>query len=382
MRNDFKEKSSRTYDNEKRRIESYMGNYMKWDYTKSGKKSFISMNCSEISTNPLYAAWKSKTFTDKDIILHFYILSILENNSYMSVDELTNEVCLFSELTFDIQTVRNKCNEYVKEGLLTCKKEGRALHYKLSDVYLKNFTDISSNLIEAIKFFQGDTFFGEIGSFILDNNEVTNDMFLFKHYYVAHTLEDGILLDILTAIKNNKLIEFTNFNEAKTWKSSYTGVPLKIFVSATTGRRYVCLYKKSNKRFFNYRLDHIKSVKILDTYEETDSLKNLLDKNISKTWGVSFGGKSRVEKLSMKLYIDEKTEKYIIDRIRREGPKGKLEKVEDNIFDYTIQIFDTNDISPWIKTFMGRIIHLEGSNKPVINRFYNDIKKMREMYND
>ena len=35
---------------------------------------------------------------------------------------------------------------------------------------------------------------------------------------------------------------------------------------------------------------------------------------------------------------------------------------------------------PWIKTFTGRIIGLEGTNEMVVNRFYDDIKCMAEMY--
>ena len=35
-RADFTKKSARTYDNHKRRCESYLGEYMKWDYS-SGK---------------------------------------------------------------------------------------------------------------------------------------------------------------------------------------------------------------------------------------------------------------------------------------------------------------------------------------------------------
>lgn len=54
--NDFTRKSSRTYDNERHLIESYLGEYMKWEYTKTGKSLFISMDCARIPVNPLYAA--------------------------------------------------------------------------------------------------------------------------------------------------------------------------------------------------------------------------------------------------------------------------------------------------------------------------------------
>ncbi len=381
-RNDFKHKSSRTYDNEKRRIESYMGDYMKWGYSKSGKKSFITMNCGQLPTNPLYSAWKSKAFTDNDIILHFNILSALNENSVMSIEDLTNTICENSGLILDIQTVRNKCNEYVKEGLLTSSKQGRALFYSLSATTFNDLTNTAPNLTEAIKFFQGDTTFGEIGNFIASSNNIVNNRFLFKHYYIVHTLEDGILLDLLTAIRNNLEISFVNHNEAKSYLSEYTCVPLKIFVSATTGRRYLCVYNKKSNRFFNYRLDHIKSIKLLNTYTDIAVLNEKLARHIDKVWSVSFGGRNRSEIITMKLYINEETEQYILKRIEREGRGGKLTRVDENTFIYTVELFDSNDISPWIKTFMGRIIQLEGTNTHVVNRFYNDIKRMKGMYDE
>ncbi len=381
-RNDFKHKSSRTYDNEKRRIESYMGEYMKWGYSKSGKRQFITMNCSQISTNPLYSAWKSKSFTDRDITLHFYIMSVLHDNFEMSIDELTNAICQNSGQILDIQTIRNKCNEYVKEGLLVNRKEGKSILYSLSNISFNNLSSISPNLTEAIKFFQGNTPIGVVGNFILDHNSIKNDLFLFKHYYISHTLEDEILLEILFAIRNKRKIKFTNSNESNTFKLYQTSIPLQIFVSSRTGRRYLCAYNLKINRFFNYRLDHIKSVTVLEQIENYDILKDKLEKNKGKLWGVSFGGDSRLESITMKLYIDEVKETYIIDRINREGRFGTLTKLEENIFLFTAELFDSNDISPWIKSFMGRIIELEGSNKTVINRFYNDINALREMYND
>ncbi len=381
-RNDFTHISNRTYDNEKRRVESYMGNYMKWDYSKSGKKVFITMNCAQIPTNPLYSAWKSKAFTDNDIILHFYILSLLSTNEAMNIEDLTTAICEDSGLIFDSQTVRNKCKEYIDVGIIGCEKAGKSLLYRLTETNFENLVTKAPKLIEALKFFQGDTLFGEVGNFILDNNNIINNRFLFKHYYTVHTLEDGVLLDILSAIRQNQIIEFVNLNEDKTYTSIYRCIPLKIFISSTTGRRYLCCYKPKSNRFFNYRLDHIKSVKALEIWEGSIELKEKLETNIHRVWGVGFGGRSRLDVLTIKLYINEVTEQFIIERINREGRGGTLTRLEENIFLFKIELFDTNDISPWVKTFMGRIIQLEGTDEHVVNRFYNDVKKMRDLYND
>lgn len=338
------------------------------------------MNCSQIPTNPLYSAWKSKAFTDNDIVLHFYILSVLNQSNELSLNDLTTKLCESSGLIFDSQTVRNKCAEYKKEGLININKQGKIMFYSVSTTNLTSLTKLSPNIQNAIKFFQGDTLFGEIGSFILEQSSQTNDLFLFKHYYIVHTLEDGVLLDLLSAIRNKQAIIFHNQNEYRTHNKDMYCVPLKIFVSSTTGRRYLCAYKPVSKRFFNYRLDHIKSVTHLETRDDFNNLQDKLETIKHKVWGVSFGGSYRQEIVTMKLYIDEKTEKHVIDRIQREGRGGTLTRLEENIFIFTVELFDTNDISPWIKTFIGRIIQLEGNNTHIINRFYNDIERMKNMY--
>ena len=381
-RSDFTRKSSRTYDNEKRRIESYMGEYMKWEYTKTGKNLFISMDCARIPVNPLYAAWKSKTFTGNDIMLHFYLLDLLDSDSRLSIDSLTDLICTRSGQVFDTQTVRNKCKEYAELGIIRAEKQKKSLYYSLSDNTFSQLLQSAPGLGEAVKFFQGSAAFGEIGSFIMDNQKLENDRFTFKHYYAAHTLEDGILLDLLSAIRNRCAIEFVNINESGTRVSTFDGIPVKIFVSAATGRRYLCLYKTREKRFFNYRLDHMKEVSLKDFCETAGQHQADLENNLDRVFGVSFGGQNRKEIICMKLYVNEKTEGFILERLIREGQGGELIRLEKNTYLYTKEVFDSNDMSPWIKTFMGRIIQLEGTNQTVINRFYKDIKRMKEMYED
>ena len=43
-RDKYDQKSSRSYDNEKRRIESYLGDYMGFHQTSSGKTVFLSID--------------------------------------------------------------------------------------------------------------------------------------------------------------------------------------------------------------------------------------------------------------------------------------------------------------------------------------------------
>lgn len=68
-RDEYGMKSARSYDNERRRIESWLGDYMSFHQESSGKKVFLSMDSRRVPCNPLYKAFKAKSFTDKDITL-------------------------------------------------------------------------------------------------------------------------------------------------------------------------------------------------------------------------------------------------------------------------------------------------------------------------
>lgn len=90
-RDEYGMKSARSYDNERRRIESWLGDYMSFHQESSGKKVFLSMDSRRVPCNPLYKAFKAKSFTDKDITLHFYSPLMFwcpRTNGYWSPDSL------------------------------------------------------------------------------------------------------------------------------------------------------------------------------------------------------------------------------------------------------------------------------------------------------
>ena len=117
-RDEYGMKSARSYDNERRRIESWLGDYMSFHQESSGKKVFLSMDSRRVPCNPLYKAFKAKSFTDKDITLHFYIMDLLADGSALSSKEIVdriNDVYLShfnGDFSLDESTVRKKLKEY------------------------------------------------------------------------------------------------------------------------------------------------------------------------------------------------------------------------------------------------------------------------------
>ena len=78
-RNEFTKKSGRSYDDEKRRLESWLKDYMQFRQTAEGKNVFLSIDTRITKHNPLYKAWKTKSFTEGDITLHFILMDILNS---------------------------------------------------------------------------------------------------------------------------------------------------------------------------------------------------------------------------------------------------------------------------------------------------------------
>ncbi|MCM1303864.1 MAG: WYL domain-containing protein [Lachnospiraceae bacterium] len=380
-REEFKDKSPRTYDNERRRLESWLGDHVRKDHVSNGANISLAIDSNLLDTNPLFRVWKTKSFTDNDIVLHFLILDLLQDGAELTAEEITGRLLDDYEALFDIQTVRRKCNAYEKEGLLQKKKDGRTVVFSL-ERSLADWLASNENILDALAFYQMAETFGIVGNHLTEQLDHHNQSFRVKHSFCVHTLEDEILLDLLGAM-NRKL------NIRLELKSSKNGsvntadcTPLQIFISTRSGRRFLCGYVRKSKRFTCYRLDTIKTVTLLDQSEEYEELHSKLDRNRGQLWGVSFQGNSRnhLERLTMTIQAFEPSEQYIVNRLKNEGRGGTVTRIAQNVYQYEIEVFDCNEMLPWIRTFTGRILSLECTDRSVEQRFYQDLKTMYRMY--
>lgn len=82
----------------------------------------------------------------------------------------------------------------------------------------------------------------------------------------------------------------------------------------------------------------------------------------------------------MTLQVSEPDESYIIDRLRCEGRGGVITKTAPDIYTYETEVFDCNEMLPWIRTFTGRILSLTCTAKSVEQRFYQGLQTMYRMY--
>lgn len=376
-RSEYGSKSLRSYDDERRRIESWLGDYMRFSKTSEGKSVFISVDSRITKENPLYKSLKAKSFTDGDITLHFLIFDILFSpNVKKTLGDILKEsdALLNSKMTFDESTVRKKLSEYEKEGIIKKEKQGRHMLYSRTES-----TDICS-LSEAIDFFSEVAPCGVIGSFLQDKLPSHDNLFSFKHHYITQAIDSEVLTLIFQAIGEGCYITADNLGKGFKETRTLRLVPLKVFISAQNGRQNLMAYHEKAKRINSYRLDYLSNIKIQEPCASFSKLRATLNELEKYMWGVNCGlDVNRLEHVDFTIKI-KADEGYIINRLEREKRCGTVEKLDEENYRFTAEVFDSWEMVPWIRTFISRITEINFSNKAAEKKFRYDIKAMYRMY--
>ena len=383
-RGDYSAKSARSYDDERRRIESWLGEYMSFIRTPEGKNVFISIDSRATRHNPLYNAWKAKSFTDGDITLHFIIFDILHEPSVKrTVTEILDEIDSVymsgfqSPMTFDESTVRKKLKEYCEAGIITAEKEGRKVCYRRTES-----TDVSA-LDEALHYFSEAAPCGVIGSFILDKEKTDTDAFTFKHHYITSALDSGVLASLFIAMREERAVTVTNTIRSDGLPGRSRIVPLRIFISVQSGRQHLLAYLPEHNFFRAYRLDYLSNVKLEEPTPRFDELRAELDRMQSRMWGVCVKrnkwGTEYLEHVEFTVKVED-GEEHIVNRLEREKRTGKVEKIDENTYRFSADVYESSELIPWIRTFICRIVKMNFSNRTVENQFKKDLETMYGMY--
>ena len=376
-RTEYNAKSSRSYDDERRRLESWLGDSMRFTRTAEGKNVFLSVDSRIIHKNPFYKAWKAKSFTDGDITLHFLIFDILNTPQVKkTLAELIKDIDgrLPDGAAFDESTLRKKLKEYTNEGIIKTEKSGRRVLYSRS-----GDTDITE-LADAVDFFSEVAPCGVIGSFLQDKMERHNEIFLFKHHYITQAMDSDVMADIFNAIGEKRYVTVSNLGRRTDKAATMRLVPLKIYISAQNGRQNLIAYNGKANRLNSYRLDYISDVRLEEECEKFDALRARLTEAEEHMWGIICRWNTKhTEHVEFEVRIRD-DEQFIVGRLEREKRCGKVEKIDDNHYRYMADVFDTTEMIPWIRTFISRITRLNFSNQTVENQFKDDISEMYRMY--
>ena len=380
-RDEYDAKSARSYDNERRRIESWLGDYMAFRQDAAGKNVFLSVDSRQIPHNPLHKAFKAKSFTNKDITLHFYILDILADGRALTcreiVDRINDEYLsrFGGAFSLDESTVRKKLKEYEGLGLLRAEKRGREVFYQRTD----GVPFPLSSWADALAFYSEEDPMGAVGSFLLDKLDEGPDVFRFKHHYILHALDSDILCQLLQAIDGRRSVELTAQNLRNGYEYRRTVCPLKIYVSTQSGRQYLLGYHYRGRRMAFFRLDAVKKVMIGGEEKQYDAYLERQAEFDRHLWGVSPGVGHSLEHIEMTVHFGP-GEDYIVQRLEREKRHGTVEVLDGHTCRFAADVYDASELLPWLRTFIGRIVELKCSNQTVTDTFYEDLRRMSALY--
>lgn len=377
-RDEYTKKSARSYDDERRRLASWLGEYMQFRQTTEGKNVFLSINSRMLHHNPLYKAWKTKSFTDGDITLHFILMDIFATGESMTVSDISERIddylaAFANPRLFDESTIRKKLKEYVGEGLLEKKKQGKTMYYRKAPDFAFYDTDV-------LDFFSEIAPCGVIGSFLLDKGKRQEENFAFKHHYITGAIDSEIVSQLFQAMHENRMVCMRVVNRKEN-ASEIKVLPLQIFISVQNGRQYVMAYEQKHKRISSFRIDNIVKITPGNTSDRLEELRGQLEKMKSHMWGVSTQSRSgmRMEMVTFTVRYGY-GEQHIHQRLEREKRCGYVEKIDDHTSRFYAEVYDASELIPWIRTFLCRITEIHFSNAVLEAQFRRDIENMYRLY--
>ena len=341
---------------------------------------FLSIDSRLSRHNPLYKAWKARSFTDGDMTLHFILLDLLHDPEQgLSLGEITRRIDqdylsgFEMPRVFDESTVRKKLKEYTEAGVLHTQKQGRVVLYFRTP-------DPVPACSEALDYFSEVLPCGVIGSYLLEEQTFHRDLFAFKHHYITQALDSEILYQLLCAMQEHREVRIENLNRHRGQASRLRVLPLRILISVQSGRQYLAAYCPGIRRMQSYRLDYILSVCPLEPAADFAQRRVQLETMQQHMWGVSMQGASaRTEHISFTLRYGD-GEAFILQRLEREKRCGTVERLDDHTCRFSADVYDAYELVPWIRTFLCRIIRLECSNQQLEHQFRSDLARMYRMY--
>ena len=237
---------------------------------------------------------------------------------------------------------------------------------------------------DAAAFFSEVAPCGVIGSFLPDVVDGGGDgngdgIFTFKHHYITGTLDSGIMCELLSAMheKRDVTVSSRPSRSKKTYSDKVT--PLRIFISAGGGREYLLAYDINSRRVLPFRLDNIISADAGEVCPDFDARRAILDRMLPHIWGVDTQGSARLEHVSFTVYHRD-DEEHIPARLEREKRCGSVERLDKNHTRFEADVYDANELFPFIRTFICRITKLEFSDKRKDAKFRRDLEAMYALY--
>ncbi len=375
-----------------------------------GEKPFININSRIRTHNPFFGLWKTCPVVPDVALVYFAFIEAFQDAAaynWRPVERMiprpvplrfkaTNEDCSKVDSLFD----------YLHLNVPDTKEDAVRKNFE-NYRELGVFREVSNNMFipgplprglsdDLLDFFSEVSPCGVIGSFIADKMNdgmlpeemIASDVdcFRFKHHYISHALDSGVLCRLLLAIHDHREVLLKDYISYKGDRHTYRRsdhhiVPLRIISMVQTGRQYVVAFIPEEDRYSVFRLDYIGDLETGDAYEDFQHLRDELDEMESHMWGASAQISREPEDLeTVDLIIRYDEDRFHLEKLQRECRCGAVEDLGDGRARFTAALYDSRELIPWIRTFTGRIESCRFSSPQVQEIYDTSAERMCELY--
>ncbi len=392
-RNDFIEKkgiSGRKYDKEQQRISAYLPErFIQKRRVDKKVLLYCAYTVMDGGNNHLADTYRNKSFTALDIMSYFFVQVLLNENGEMTVAEIldalptTNDNAIFTK-----DNLRVKLDELAEKGFIKTRKEGRKVLYSLAEDIWKDFSD--DELMDICLFleFMKNASPLEMPYYFLyeklmlyfsierKKKIVGKDIFHFKHNHLFNSLDNDILLEILRAVKAERMLVVVLYGD----NNELNVMPIEVIHDSIYGRQYLYCFDMEQKRSRVIRLDRMSHAAVSRGMTEEDKKKKKLLEGYSDNCWCTSGVDENLSEIVIEFRFDEQNEKYILRRIQAEGHGGTISKLAEGIYEYRLKLRDPDEMIPWIRSFGERAKVISSGQKKTEEKLAEDWKKALMKY--
>jgi hypothetical protein len=165
-----------------------------------------------------------------------------------------------------------------------------------------------------------------------------------------------------------------------------TVIPLKLYASVRTGRRYVMGLYKDSLELASIRLDRIEQA-VLET-DDNGCIICLSDDEYREAagkfseisahlWGVSHHcNKNKLVHVSFDVH-DSRPNAPKVKRLAKEKHCGTVTEIEPNHAHFEADVYDGRELFPWIRTYLGYLSNLSFSDDSLTDLFWKQVRVMK-----
>lgn len=394
-RDDFIEKgiSGRKYDNEQRRISAYLPDkFIKKRRVNKRVLLYCEYNMEDTAHNYLAETYRNKSFTLLDVMAYFFVLQILGDGKERSLPQILNELPNYNESRmFTKDNLRIKLDELVEEGLIIAHKQGKNVNYSIGvDLWEDFSTDELEDMYMYLEFLKNSSpiempyYFlqRKLGLYLMCNrgiDDLGKSPIQFKHNHMFNTLDNDIMLELLRATEASRALRISIMREGRE-NLEVEVIPILIIHDSIYGRQYLLCEDKKHEIIRSVRLDKITDAEITRDLlaEELDSIK-IRKEMLYSCWSV-LGFDKELTEVKIKLFINEEKEQYILRRIDKEGHGGKIDKICDGEYLFTVDMRDPMEMVPWIRSFGERALVISSGDFPLRQSIKEDWERAVSKY--